>query len=127
MIKHEFDKKRNPYKGTLYFSGNGLSRNNKVFYESESDSDVDNYDGGMIDFGSLISNVGKVLSDNKDTIQALASTTGKVADMGKSISETIKSNKSKSSSNTNTNSKTLTPEQDNRMFGSGFKVFKSGQ
>jgi hypothetical protein len=24
MIEQEFDKKRNPYKGTLYYSGNGL-------------------------------------------------------------------------------------------------------
>jgi hypothetical protein len=118
MIEQEFDKKRNPYRGTLYFSGNGFSRNNKVFYESDSESDDGHFQGGMIDFGSLISNVGKVLSDNKDTIQALASTTGKVADMGKSISETVKASKKKT--------KTLTPEDENRMFGVGFKVFNSG-
>jgi hypothetical protein len=124
MIEQEFDKKRNPYKGTLYYSGNGF-KNNQVFYESDSDSDE--YNGGMIDFGSLLTNVGKVFSDNKDTIQALASTTGKVADMGKSISETVKASNAKPHSvgQSPSKTKTLTPQQENQMFGTGFKVFNS--
>jgi hypothetical protein len=129
MIQHEFDKKRNPYKGTIFFSGvthsgNGLyNKSTGPFYESDSDSDDDqngrSHEGGFIDFGSLISNVGSFISNNKDTIQAVASTAGKVADAGKAISETVKAAHTK-----NNNKKTLTPEDENRMFGAGFKVFK---
>jgi hypothetical protein len=137
-ILFENDRKRNPYKNTLY-QGQGFQKTPKAFYESDTDDDDglngvqrSNY-GVFIDLGSIISNVGKLVNDNKDTIQSVASTAGKVVDLGKAINETIKTSKEnnrkaeqvkKLSTNSKKQKKTLTPEQDAVLIGEGFATFK---
>ncbi len=97
-ILFENDRKRNPYKNTLY-QGQGFQKTPKAFYEIDTDEDDEHY-GGWIDLGSIISNMGNFVKDNKDTIQSVASTAGKVVDLGKAINETIKaSNKGKKKEN----------------------------
>jgi hypothetical protein len=136
-ILFENDRKRNPYKNTLY-QGQGFQKTPKAFYESDTDDDDglngvqrSNY-GGFIDLGSIISNVGKLVNDNKETIQSVASTAGKVVDLGKAINETIKASNEnnrkmeqvKNLRNSKKGKKTLTPEQDAVLIGDGFATFK---
>jgi hypothetical protein len=64
-ILFENDKK-NPYKNTLY-QGQGFQKTPRAF--NDSDTDGDEYYGGFIDWGSIISNIGKLVNDNKETIQ----------------------------------------------------------
>jgi len=141
-ILFENDRKRNPYKNTLY-QGQGFQKTPKAFYDSDTDDDDElnevlrsNY-GGFIDLSSIISNVGKLVNDNKETIQSVASTAGKVVDLGKSINETIKASNehkkvkqiqnlqnSNPSALNSIQKKTLTPEQDAVLIGNGFENFK---
>ena len=120
-ILQEIDKKINPYKGTIYY-GHGFQKISTAFYESDSDEE---FIGGLIDIGSLISNVSKAVSDNKDTIQSIASTAGKFVDLGKSISNTVKSNQElKKLENVKRNRKKFTPEQEQILLGEGFATFR---
>jgi len=121
-IKLEFDKKRE-----RKYNGNGFQKISKAYIESDSDDD---YNGGFIDLGSLISNASNFVTTNKDAIQAIASTVGKVAELGKSVSDTVKSSKELEAlktlkSKSKSMSKTLTPEQDKILMGNGFVRFHS--
>ena len=120
-IKLEFDKKRE-----RKYNGNGFQKISKAYIESDSDDD---YNGGFIDLGSLISNASNFVTTNKDAIQAIASTVGKVAELGKSVSDTVKSSKELEAlktlkSKSKSMSKTLTPEQDKILMGNGFVRFR---
>jgi len=125
-IKLEFDKKRE-----RKYNGNGFQKISKAYIESDSDDD---YNGGFIDLGSLISNASNFVTNNKDAIQAIASTVGKVAELGKSVSDTVKSSKElgaielktlSKAQKTRKKVKTLTPEQDKILMGNGFVRFHS--
>jgi hypothetical protein len=47
-------------------------------------------EGGAFDFGGLINTVSNAISQNKDTIGAVASSVGSVADFAKSIADNVK-------------------------------------
>lgn len=124
-IVQEVDRKRNLYKNTLY-SGGGAPKT---------------YNGGFIDLSTLV-NVGKsavdFVSNNKDLIQSGVSTVGKFVDLGKSISDTVKtSNKIRDIRQDSKDRKdrkdrkeaqhTITPEMEEKLrkLGSGFSTFAS--
>ena len=98
------------------YRGNGIEKLSKTFIDSDSD---DEQIGGFFDIGSLLSNMGKFVSENKDVIQSVASTAGKVVDMGKSVSDTVKSFKLTSDNK----KRQFTPEEDKKLQGSGFVKF----
>jgi hypothetical protein len=47
-------------------------------------------EGGAFDFGGLVNTVSNAISQNKDTINAVASSVGSVADFAKSIADNVK-------------------------------------
>jgi hypothetical protein len=49
--------------------------------------------GGAFDLSSIINAVGNTIAENKDTISTIASSVGSVANMSKSISDTVKASK----------------------------------
>ena len=124
-ILQEIDKTQNPYMRTLYY-GNGFQKTPKAFYDS--DTDDDEYSGSG--FMDLVSAVGRFVGDNKDTIQAIAYTAGKVLDTGKAISETVKaSNEVKkleqiAALRKTAKRKKLPPDAEAAMIGSGFATFR---
>ena len=69
-------------KGTLYNRRGIVSQKlSKAYYESDSDSE---HEGGFIDLSSIINItkvIGKIVNDNKDTIQSVACTVGKVIEL----------------------------------------------
>jgi hypothetical protein len=71
------------------FKGSGLSlqnhskNNHPIFLKRLKE-------GGAFDFGGLINTVGNAISQNKDTIGAVASSVGSVADFAKSIADNVK-------------------------------------
>ena len=123
VIQQNIDKQRNPYKHTLY-AGTGFSYKTSKAY----------YNGGFIDLAS-ITNAGKTAAEfvqnNKDLIQTGVSTVGKVIDLGKSISESVKKSKEVEQIKELRAKKKpkieykFTPEQEERMqkLGSGFSTF----
>jgi hypothetical protein len=80
-IVQEVDRNKNWAKNTLYSGGAVPNKIPKA------------YNGGFIDFSMLV-NAGKSAVDflwnNKDLIQSGVSTIGKFVDLGKSISDTVK-------------------------------------
>ena len=70
--------------GPSGFKGSGLQSHTKnkhpIFLK----------EGGAFDFSSLINTVGNAISQNKDTIGAVASSVGSVADFAKSIADNVK-------------------------------------
>jgi hypothetical protein len=93
------------------------------------------YNGGFIDFSTLV-NAGKsavdFVSNNKDLIQSGVSTVGKFVDLGKSISDTVKTSKEldkirdvRQERNKTKKEYTITPEMEEKLkrLGSGFATF----
>jgi hypothetical protein len=78
VFVQEIDRKRNPYKHTLY-GGQGF--NNMKLSKA--------YIGGLID----LSSINNFLNDNKELIHAGITTTGKIVDLGKSVSDAVNKTK----------------------------------
>jgi hypothetical protein len=120
-IVQEVDKNRNWAKNTLYSGGALPTKTPKSF------------NGGFIDLSTLV-NVGKsaidFVSNNKDLIQSGVSTVGKFVDLGKSISDTVKTSKELDKirdirQDRKKKEYTITPEMEEKLkrLGSGFATF----
>ena len=72
--------------GRLQAVGSGIKpiNHHPIFLQKE---------GGAFDLAGIINTVGNTIADNKDTISTVASSVGAVANMSKSISDTIKASK----------------------------------
>ena len=112
-IIQKIDTDRNLHKHTLYSTGSGF-KPSKAYYQG-------GFITGLIDF----------VKDNRELLSSGAAAVGKVADLGKSISDTVKTAKElEKIRETNTKNKrkeyTMSPEQEERLksLGSGFATFE---
>jgi hypothetical protein len=119
------DEKRskNMYKGTMYRGNGFLHRTPKAYLQRQ---------GGIIDLSSIVNFV----KDNKDLLKSGVDTVGSMANMGKTIAETVKSGKElevekvkqlnqKNKKKTKKQEK-MTPEQEEKLkeiMGNGFPVY----